>query len=131
MTELPAGYTEDEPWEERGALWLAEKPSLAGRMRPEHSSCMTWAVPQVGVGQPVQILQRQPTRFKAKLVVTNAGTSLIFNNRLDPLQGATPQGFTINAVGSLPDWESQQPLYVIGTGTGGSVSVWDEIYALQ
>jgi hypothetical protein len=134
MTDISPEYIEDSQQEYDSEVWPAEQPpayKTTVRRPPEFGSCMTWAVPQVGIGTPVQILQRQAGRFKAKLIVTNAGTSIVFNSKLDPLQGANPQGFTVTAIGALPDWESQQPLYAIATGAGGSVSVWDETYSLR
>jgi hypothetical protein len=106
---------------------------VSERRTPETVSCMTWLVPQVGVGQPVQILQRRIHRFKAKITIASWGTatSIVFNSRLDPVQGASPQGATYagTTMQFLPDWESQKPCYAIAIGGGPvQVTVQDEAY---
>jgi hypothetical protein len=97
---------------------------------------MTWAIPQSGVGQPVQILQRTLRRFKAKITITGTtggpGTLVVFSNVIDRLQGASPQGCAyspaaVNAADfTIPDWESQQPCYCIAVGGTATVAVQDE-----
>jgi hypothetical protein len=136
MTVYPEDYQEDEAERYQGAQWQAQpltavKPTE--RHAPEYGACMTWNIPQVGVGQPVQILQRQPQRYKAKMVLIalTGATSVVINSKLDPVQGATPQGVTLLAAGPLPDWESQQPLYAIAVGGTATISVWDETYAVR
>jgi hypothetical protein len=136
MSVSPEGFIEDEPQDYTGELhtWPAEAPSSGQhRAPPEFGSCMTWVIPQVGQGQPVQILQRQPQRFKAKWIVAGpaGNVGVVLNSKLDPLQGASPQGITITVQGSQPDWESQQPLYAIATTAGVTISIWDETYALR
>lgn len=133
MSQPYPGFVEEVQPEE-AHTWIAEAPGekeVVGEKAAEFGSCMTWPVPVVGIGQPVQILQRQPSRYKAQIIVQNAGTSLIFNSKLDPLQGANPQGFTVSNAGAIPPWECQQPLYVVATGAGGIVSVYDQTFALR
>lgn len=108
---------------------------VSEKLTPEMVSCMTWQVPQQGVGQPVQILQRRIRRSKAKISVTAWGTatSIVFSPKLDTVQGATPQGATYTTVAGapqfLPDWENQKPLYAIAIGGGPvQVTVQDEAY---
>jgi hypothetical protein len=173
---------------------------------PQYGSCMTWNVPQIGVGQPIQILQRRLRRNEARLYLNSVATSLtaitspvvpasgtplynsnpfpvvinvtggtvtviavngvttgltsgpvyvpaggiitftytvaptllwqsigngsvIVNSKLDPLQGASPQGATYSNLGQFLTWESQQPVYAIATGGIAVVSVLDEAYA--
>lgn len=68
----------------------------------------------------------------SQIVITlaNAAASIIINSKLDPLQGANPQGFTIPAgfAGNI-EWESQQPCYAIAIGGTANLSVTDEAYA--
>lgn len=59
---------------------------------------------------------------------TTTGT-VILSSKLDPLQGANPQGAVYVATGNLPTWESQQPCYAIATGGAATISVIDEAYA--
>lgn len=127
--------TSEGPIEE-STEWEAEpiltKSVDAAPASPEFSSCMTWNIPQAGVGQPVQILQRRVRREKAKLILVNLGTAtgVMVNNTLAPLQGAAPQGATILALTYLIEWESQQPCYAIAIGGGPvTISVIDEAYA--
>jgi hypothetical protein len=55
--------------------------------------------------------------------------SLMINSKLDPLQGANPQGATYSVAGSqFLDWENQQPLYAIGIGGNVTVTAVDEAY---
>jgi hypothetical protein len=173
---------------------------------PQYGSCMTWNVPQVGIGQPIQILQRRLRRNEARLylnsvaailttitapavpasgvaqynntgqpvtVTVSGGTvtviavngvttgltsgpiivpangniaitysvlptwiwqtsgpgAIIVNSKLDPLQGASPQGATYSNLGQFLTWESQQPVYAIALGGVAIVSVLDEAYA--
>lgn len=124
---------------ERGAATPMEPvpvKDMSERVTPQMVSCMTWQIPQIGTGQPVQILQRRIHRSKAKITVSFWGTatSIVFSPKLDTVQGATPQGcqyFPIAAASQfLPDWENQKPLYAIAIGgTGALVAVQDEAYS--
>jgi hypothetical protein len=133
MTE----YIQDEPQGYDPADWPAEKPILVksvseGPASPEFSSCMTWQIPQAGIGQPVQILQRRICREKAKifLVNLNGATAIALSNVLAPIQGNNPQGAQTLALTFVIEWESQQPCYAIALGGGPAVvSVIDETYA--
>jgi hypothetical protein len=129
------GYIEEGAQVYEGAAVL-EQPipvvSITENYAPEYGSCMTWSIPQTTAGTPVQILTRRTRRAQAKLFITAMGgaTSVVLNSRIDPLQGATPQGATFIAAGRLPDWENQQPLYAIAVGGGPvSITVFDDTYA--
>src|SRR5215472_3788435 len=127
-------YIEDQPEEPEGKdVLLQPVPvvDISERHTPELSSCMTWSIPQNTTGQPVQILQRTIKRFKAKITITALGgaTSVVFSQTLPNIQAIPPVGCAYTAVGTLPDWESQQPLYVTAVGGGpASVAVQDERY---
>lgn len=131
------GYVEDEPQTYQVAAWAAEpvlvKSADEAAPSPEFSSCMTWNIPQAVIGgQPVQILQRRKRREKAKIILVTLGgaTSVVINNTLAPLQGATPQGATVLNTTAVIEWESQQPCYAIAIGGGPAIlSVIDEAYA--
>jgi len=61
---------------------------------------------------------------------TSALGSIVINSRLDPLQGANPQGATYGVAGQqFLTWESQQPVYAVAIGGNAIVSVLDEAYA--
>lgn len=60
--------------------------------------------------------------------VIGTGT-VIVNSKLDPLQGANPQGATYAAAGTqCLEWDTQQPLYAIGIGGGAVVTSVDEAF---
>lgn len=128
------GYEEDEPQEYEGAAHL-EQPipvvALTENFAAEYGACMTWPVPQAGVGQPVQVLTRRTRRAQAKVTITAVAgaTSVVFNSKIDSLSGATPQGAIYLTAGRLPDWENQQPLYAIAIGGTATVVIQDETYA--
>jgi hypothetical protein len=138
MTEYynSAGYMEDEPQHYDGETWEAEPipvKEITERAAPEYGACMTWSIPQAGIGSnlPVQIFQRRLRRNKGKLTITalNGATSVVFNSNLNALT-SNQQGAAFTAAGNLPDWESQQPLYAFAIGGGpASVACWDEAYA--
>jgi hypothetical protein len=128
------GYIEDAPQSYGGESYQGQAIPVTietDNAAPEYGGCLTWVVPQAGVGTPIPIFNRRLRRFKGKLSVVALGgaTSVVFNSVIDRLQGATPQGYTVLAVGALPDWESQQPLYAIGVGGTPTVSCIDESYA--
>jgi hypothetical protein len=140
VTQQHDQYIGGDPaiYEAGGAVPMEPVPvvDMSERRTPETVSCMTWNIPQVGVGQPVQILQRRIHRFKAKVTISgNTGaTAVVFSPKLDTVQGANPQGATYAPPAAglnqfLPDWESQKPLYVIAIGGSATVTVQDEAYS--
>jgi hypothetical protein len=102
---------------------------------PEFCSCMTWTVQQIGTasGQQLQVIPRRYRRYKAKFLVTFPGAATLYvNTQPGPLTNPTPQGFqyTVQTAGTvpLPEYDSMQPLYMIGSVAGITVSIWDESY---
>jgi hypothetical protein len=125
-------YVEDEPQAYDENAYVGQPVTtidISSRLRPDFGSCMSYTVPQFGVGLPVQLLTRRIRRFKGKLLVTalTGATSVIFNSNQDHL--SIPQGYTLIAASFMPDWESQQPLYAIAIGGTANISVWDFSYA--
>lgn len=56
--------------------------------------------------------------------------SIVINSKLDPLQGASPQGATYSVLNTqFLEWDSQQPIYAIAIGGIATISVVDEAYA--
>lgn len=98
---------------------------------PEFGSCMTWQIPLQGTQLSIPILQRRVRRHKAYVEVnfTVAGT-VIFNSNQDHCNTGQGYNVTVPVTGlyRLPDWESQQPLYVIATVAGLTASVIDQSY---
>lgn len=211
-TADPAEYDSPGPYDQtqhEDSPWPAEPlpvVSMEQREAPQYGSCMTWAIPAAGVGQPVQILQRRTKRYKAKVSVVSlpailttitapavpasgvaqynnsnspvtvtvtggavtviavngvttgltsgpvivpangnitltysvaptwtwqvAGTgTVVVNSKIDPLQGANPQGATYAAAGTqFLEWDTQQPLYAIAIGGAAVISSVDEAF---
>ena len=132
---MSEGYIEDTPQIYEGEGWAGAPVPVTfdtEETAPEYSSNMTYIIPQFGVNPCIQILTRRIRRTKAYVEVnfTVAG-SVIFNSKIDSL--SVPQGYTVAVpvagLYRLPDWESQQPLYVIATVAGLTCSVIDQSYA--
>lgn len=128
----------EQDYDTPGTEWEAEPVEpivirdLTKTESPQYGSCMTWNIPQSGTGQPVQILQRRRVRTTGavSIVALTGATAVIFNSKLDPLQGLSPSGATFTAVGTrVLEWENQQPLYAIAIGGTATVTVIDEAYA--
>jgi hypothetical protein len=104
------------------------------RVPPEFASCMTWTIPQMGVGQPAQILQRMYHRYKTKFLAVFPGAGTLYlNTKFDPLSNpASPQGFSVTASAAgivpVPEYESMQGMWAIGSIAGITLSVMDESY---
>jgi hypothetical protein len=129
------GLIEDAPQTYDGpAIPVYMDPSYTAteEIAPDYGSTMTYAIPQFGVGTPLQVLTRRLRRHKAYVEVnfTLAG-SVIFNSKIDQLSSQSGYTVAVPVAGlyRLPDWESQQPLYVIATVAGLSVSVIDFSYS--
>lgn len=98
---------------------------------PEFGSTMTWTIPLLGTNLSIPILQRRVRRHKAYVEVNfTAPGTVYFNSNQDHCNQG--QGWTITLVAAglyrLPDWETQQPLYVISTVAGFLCSVIDMSY---
>lgn len=107
------------------------------QVAPEFGALATWPVTQAGSSQPTQLCPHRYHRYKCKFAVTiPANTVLYLATKPDPLNSLTPgatanSGFLFSLVAgqSIPDWEGQQPLYAVFTGTGPvSVAVMDMSY---
>ena len=98
---------------------------------PEFGSCMSWQVPVQGTNLSIPILQRRVKRHKAYVEVnfTVPGT-VIFNSNQDHCNQGQGYTVTVPVAGlyRLGDWESQQPLYIIGSIAGLTCSVIDMSY---
>jgi len=133
---MSEGYIEDAPQVYEGGAWPSDKPIPVTveteNAAPEYGACMTWNIPQSGVGQPIQILTRRLRRSEAKIEVNFTVAGIVtFNSNLDHLSAG--QGYVVNVpvpgLYRFPDWESQQPLYCIASVAGLTVSVIDESFA--
>jgi hypothetical protein len=129
------GYVEDAPQAYDGAAYLEQPIPVVTEVdtrAPEYGACMTWSIPQSGVGLPIQILTRRLRRYIAKIEINFTVAGIVtFNSNLDHLSAG--QGYIVNVpVAGLyrfPDWESQQPLYCVASVAGLTVAVLDESYA--
>jgi hypothetical protein len=72
---------------------VSEDSANTTRVAPDYGACMTWPIPQAGIGLPVQVLTRRIRRSKARLIVPGnvvtatltpgnpaAGASFIYTN---------------------------------------------------
>lgn len=102
---------------------------------PEFAGWATWLPILAGSGNPTQLLQRRIKRFKAYMIFTiPANTTLYLANTPNPLANPVPPSTTASLTGPLtgyvfPNYEAQQPVYAVYTGTGPvSALVLDESY---
>lgn len=103
------------------------------RVSPEFASCNTWSVPAIGAGTPIQVLQRQYHRYKAKFMVTFPGAgTLYFNTKYEPLSNPSPSGFSVTVAAAitmpLQEYDAMQPVWFIASIPGIQLSVMDELY---
>lgn len=119
---------------EEGDVWQGQPipvVMMQENAAPEFGSCMTWVVPVQGVGQPLQIAQRRVKRSECKIQFnfTQPGT-IIVNSKLEGVANGQGYVFTTPVAGlfTMPDWESQQPIYAIASVTGITALVLDESY---
>ena len=99
---------------------------------PEFGACLTFNIPQIG-SLPEQILQRRIRRKKAYVEVNfSVAGNVYFANNQQVLTNPTVGGYLVSVpvagLYRLPDWESQQPLYVIASVAGLTASVIDQAY---
>jgi hypothetical protein len=117
------------------AVWEAEPiltREVTGNQAPEFGSCMTWTVPQNGVGQAIPVLNRRIRRTTGAISIISltGATAVVFNSKPDSLNGPLPQGATFLAIGTrIIEWENQEPLYAIAIGGTAQVTAIDESYA--
>jgi len=108
------------------------------QVAPEFGSLMTYNIPLQGSGSPVQIATHRYHRYKCKFIVNIPAATFLYIAKIpdylssNALSNAFVVGNETTAVmgsGQIPDWEAQQPLYAVYTGTGPvSVSVMDMSY---
>lgn len=75
-------YSADVPYDiqrEEANPWPSQPLPVVSATQeeaPQYGSCMTWSIPQAGIGQPVQIAQRRIRRNKCKLYANSLPTVL-------------------------------------------------------
>jgi len=133
---LPYEFEADEPEGYEPNLAEAGSPAVVPvkvmfdeniNVAPAFGSCQTW---QITNAQPVQIIQRQYRRNKAKIWVPGAfgGATVFFNTKVEPLMGANPQGVQMAAFFVL-EYEAQPALYAVASAAGPiAVCVLDMLY---
>jgi hypothetical protein len=80
-----------------GTLWEAEPveplviKDVGKREAPQYGACMTWVVPQSGIGnnQPIQILQRRRTRTKGTITIASLGGAPVTVSAIGTSTGLT------------------------------------------
>lgn len=88
---------------------------------PEHAALTTFPLPLAGTANPVQICPHRYHRMKAKFqCLVGLGYTVWLAHKPDALSTPTPATTNYQVVNgmSLPDYDGQQPLYAVYTGTG-------------
>lgn len=102
------------------------------RVAPEATSWNTVNVQQVGVASnPSQLCPHAYHRYKMKTVWTIPAATTVYISRVPDhlMSGALSNLFKLTTGQQLPDYDGQQPVYALYSGTGPvSVSVMDETY---
>lgn len=113
---------------------IIKSPEELTELSVEYGALSTWSIPQVGtVPEPVQILQRRPSRLETRVILVAAGgaTSVVLGHRKDYVASANnPQGgiFPATMFPYTLVWKSQQPLYAAAIG-GGPATIITVDYA--
>jgi hypothetical protein len=102
------------------------------QVAPEFAALSTWQPIVAGTGVATQILPHRYHRHKAKFVWNIPANTIVYvSNKPDALSSPNPPAtvYQITTGQNQPNWESQQPMYAVYTGTGPvSVAVVDESY---
>lgn len=104
------------------------------RVAPEYTAWQTMSVVQAGTGVATQICPHRYHRYKAKMMWTIPASTVVYlDNKPDALSGPTPPPSVAQLTGPItawmPDYDGQQALYAVYTGTGPvAVTVMDESY---
>lgn len=88
-----------------------------------HGSCVQVTAFVSGVGDVVQVLQRQSARDQARIWIDAAPVQPVrVNVSRDALSGPNPQGVDIAVAGQIIEWRAQEPLYAIVIPGAGAVN---------
>lgn len=110
------------------------------RVAPDSTSWLQFGIAFLGSGgslQPTQVCPHRYHRYKAKFLFTGPAAAIIYVARIPDtlMSGAlgTTFSITIGAGGAvsaplMQEYDGQQPVYMIASVTGVSVSVMDEGY---
>lgn len=124
-TELPTG-------EAHKPVHVKVTDTQSQRVAAEFTAMNSFTISQAGVTQATQIVPHKYHRYKAKFIWTiPASTTVFVSNRQDPLNNPNPPSTIFQLVNgqNMPDYDGQQPLYAVFTGSGPvTVSVMDETY---
>lgn len=139
-TEPPSATTDQTPPDLAGLypehpIHVKVVDVASQNVAPEFVGMATWVVQLAGSGNPTQLLQHRYHRYKAKMIWTiPAATTVWLDNKPDSLSNPNPPATKASLTGPLaswimPEYDGQQPLYAVFTGTGPvTVTVFDESY---
>lgn len=137
--------TNQEPvrWGEVEPIPVRVTHTESQRVAPEATAFMTFPIPQIpqasgaGATQAQQICPHRYHRYKAKFLFSGgaAGTIYVAKDPNTLMSGALGAAFAIVVAAALtqatqlmPEYDGQQPLYMMATVPGFVVSVMDEGY---
>jgi hypothetical protein len=110
------------------------------RVAPESTSWMSWPVGVIGISgtsRPTQVCPHRYHRYKAKFVWSVPANTTIYVARTEDalMSQAFGTAFTIQVGaggfvggGLMPEYDGQQPVYMMASQAGVVVSVMDEGY---
>ncbi len=105
------------------------------RVAPEFAGMQTVYVGLAGTDQPTQICPHRYHRYKCKFLWSIPADTIVYvATKPDALGSPAPpptiyQLTPSSYFGTMPDYDAQEPLYAVYTGTGPvTVSVMDESY---
>jgi hypothetical protein len=141
---IESGWEHDTQGTDQGAEeWFPKaipvriEHSESENVSPGSASWMTYSVvsgTQITGGgglRPTQVLTHKYHRYKAKFVMTVPAATLVYvsNNENTLMSNALGTAFVLGPGQVMPDYDAQQPVYMVFTGTGPvTVSVLDESY---
>jgi hypothetical protein len=131
----------DQEQEQNATTWFPEAipvkitETLTENVAPEATSWNSYSIAQApqlaGTGgtQPTQLCPHRYHRYKAKFIFNIPAATTVYIARVPDylMSGAFGNAFALTTGQNLPDYDGQQAMYAIYTGTGPvTVSVMDE-----
>lgn len=129
-----------DDWSEMHPIPVRVKETESQNVAPDSVALGTWAVPLIpqaggtGALQPQQICPHRYKRYKAKFLVQATGAGILYIAK-DPntlMSSALANAFqvqvpvTTQSIPIIPDYDGQQPLYVMASVVGMTIAVMDE-----
>jgi hypothetical protein len=130
---IEQGWEDADQSQDQGApTWFPEAIPVKVIATETGNSFGIAQAPQVGgtgAAQPTQICPHRYHRYKAKFVFNIPAATTVYIARVQDylMSGAYGNAFALTTSQNLPDYDGQQAVYAVYTGTGPvTVSVMDE-----